>query len=118
MTACGISLLGDPGPAQLSRRTATRLRTLGIAVLAAIPAACGPVSPELAARQCEERARAADGPTGSVGVGFNDRGETLTKLSITIGSDYISGLDPHEVYDACVRRKTGQAPIRPLDLGE
>ena len=118
MTACGISWSGDPGSAQLSGRTAARLRTFGIAVMAALQAACGPVSPELAARQCEERARAADGPTGTVGVGFNDRGETLTKLSITIGSDYVRGLDPHEVYESCVRRKTGQAPIRPLDLGE
>ncbi len=96
----------------------TRLRAFGIAVVAALPAACGPVSPELAARQCEERAQAADGPTGSVGVGFNDRGETLTNLSITIGSDYVRGLDPHEVYESCVQRKTGLAPIRPLDLRE
>lgn len=118
MTAFGISWSGEPDIARLSGGTGTRLRTFGIAVLAALPAACGPVSPELAARQCEERARAADGPTGSVGVGFNDRGTSLATLSITIGSDYIRGLDPHEVYDACVRRKTGHAPIRPPDLGE
>lgn len=118
MTARGISWSGGPDIARLADGTATRLRTFGIAVLAALPAACGPVSPELAARQCEERAQAADGPTGSVGVGFNDRGTSLAKLSITIAGDYIRGLDPQEVYDACVRRKTGQAPIRPLDLGE
>lgn len=118
MTACGIFWSGDPDFALLSGRAATRLRAFGIAVLAALPAACGPVSPELAARQCEERARAAAGPTGSVGVGVNSRGETLAKLSITIGNDYVRGRDPHEVYGSCVRRKTGQDPIRPPDLGE
>ncbi len=118
MTACGISSACDPCVARLSGRNAFRLRTLGIAVLAVIPAACGPVSPELAARQCEERARAAAGPTGYVGFGFNDRGETRSKASITITSDFIRGIDPHEVYGSCVRQKTGQDPIRPLDLDE
>ena len=118
MTARGISSAGDPGFARLPGSNALRLRTLGIAVLAAIPAACGPVSPELAARQCEERARAAAGPTGFVGVAVNDRGVSRTKASITLTSDYFRGLDPHAVYGSCVRQKTGQAPIRPLDLDE
>ena len=118
MTACGISSAGEPGFARLPGRNASRLRTLGIAVLAFVPAACGPVSPELAARQCEERARAAAGPTGYVGFGVNDRGETRSKASIAITSDFVRGLDPHEVYGSCVRQKTGQDPIRPLDLDE
>lgn len=118
MTACSISCAGVPGFTQHSGGKPSRLRAFGIAVLAALPMACGPVSPEQAARQCEERARAAAGPTGSVGVGADSRGKTLAKLSITIGSDYVRGLDPSEVYGSCVRQKTGQAPIRPPDLGE
>lgn len=118
MTACGISAVGDRGVARLPGGNALCLRALAIAVLAAVPAACGPVSPESAARQCEERARAAAGPTGSVGFAVNDRGETRTGLSIGISSDYVRGLDPHEVYGSCVRQKTGQDPIRPLDLDE
>ena len=118
MTASSISTAGDPRFARLPGRNASRLRAFSIAVLAAIPAACGSVSPELAARQCEERARAAAGPTGYVGFGVNDRGETRSKASITITSDFVRGLDPHDVYGSCVRQKTGQDPIRPLDLDE
>ena len=82
----------------------------------AILAACGPVSPELAAKQCEERARAATGPTGSVGIAVNNRGETRARARLGITSDYLQGRDPYEVYDSCVRRKSGQGPIRPLIL--
>ena len=90
---------------------------LALAALAAL-AACGPVSPELAAKQCEERARAATGPTGSIGIGVNNKGDTRARASIGITSDYLYGRDPYEVYDSCVRRKTGQGPIRPLVLEE
>ncbi len=116
MTACGISRAGDPGFAQLPGRKASRLRAFAIATLAAIPAACGPVSPEAASRQCEERAGVTAGPAGYVGVGVKSGGEALSKVSITISSDYVRGLDPREVYDSCVRQKTGQDPVRPLNL--
>lgn len=79
-------------------------------------AACGPVSPELAARQCEERARAATGPTGEIGFGISSSGETAAGIEIGVTSDYLRGRDPYEVYDSCVRQKTGQGPIRPLVL--
>lgn len=38
-------------------------------------AACAPqpVDPERVAQQCEERARAAQGPTGSMTIGMNSR---------------------------------------------
>ncbi len=92
------------------KRTATVLLCLSTL------AACGPVSPERAADMCEERARAATGPTGEVGVGINNKGETSGSFEIGITSDYIQGRDPYEVYESCVRQKTGQGPIRPLDL--
>ena len=79
--------------------------------------ACGPMSPDRAADLCEDRARAATGPTGMVGIGIGSDGKTKTKASIGISSDYLQGRDPYVVYDQCVRQKTGQGPIRPLDLG-
>lgn len=81
-------------------------------------AACGPVSPELAARQCEERANAALGPTGEVGIGIASGGKTSAGFEIGVTSDYLQGRDPYEVYETCVRQKTGQVPIRPLVLRE
>lgn len=80
--------------------------------------ACGPMSPERAADVCEERARAATGPTGHVGVAVNNKGKTTAGLSVGVTSDYLLGKDPYRVYDDCVRRKSGQGPIRPLILEE
>lgn len=93
------------------------MRALAAILLTCIPlAACGPVSPELAARQCEERARAATGPTGEIGLGVSSDGDARAGFEIGVTSDYLQGRDPYEVYDTCVRQKTGQGPIRPLDL--
>jgi hypothetical protein len=86
------------------------------ALLLLLLAACGPVSPERAADMCEERARAATGPTGEFGIGINNRGETRSRVEIGVTSDYIQGRDPYIVYEECVRAKTGQGPIRPLVL--
>lgn len=80
-------------------------------------AACGPVSPERAAEICAERAREAAGPTGEVGIGIDSGGDFRPHIAIGISSDYLAGRDPQEVYDSCVRRMTGQGPVRPLDLG-
>lgn len=101
------------GSASLSRRL------IAPALLAtALLAACGPVSPELAARQCEDRANAAAGPTGEVGIGINNRGKVSTGIEIGVTSDFIRGRDPQAVYEDCVIAKTGQPPIRPLVLRE
>ena len=78
-------------------------------------AACGPVSPERAADMCEDRARAATGPTGEIGVGVGSNGAS-GRVEIGITSDFIRGRDPYIVYEECVRQKTGQGPIRPLVL--
>lgn len=74
------------------------------------------MSPERAADLCEERARAATGPTGEVGIGINNRGKTSSSIEIGVTSDYLRGRDPYVVYDECVRARTGQGPIRPLAL--
>jgi len=87
-----------------------------LAGLGLVPlAACGPVSPELAAKQCTERARAATGPTGKIEIGGGNRG-FHTGVEIGITSDFILGRDPQLVYENCVFDKTGQGPIRPLVL--
>lgn len=80
--------------------------------------ACGPMSPELAATQCEERARAAASPiSGTAAVGIGSSGVISdVDIGITISSDYVKGRDPYVVYDQCVRELSGQGPIRPLVL--
>lgn len=78
-------------------------------------AACDvpPPTPEEAALRCEERARAAQGPTGSVAVGANSEDGPYSAVSIGITADYLSGRDPLDVYNSCVIRLTGSAPYRP-----
>ncbi len=83
--------------------------------MAGLLAACAPISPELAARQCEERARAADGVTGEVGIGIGTGG-ARSKVKLGVSSDIFRQRDPYQVYDSCVREKSGQGPIRPLVL--
>lgn len=84
--------------------------------LAGTLAACGPIFPDLAAKQCEEQARSAAGPTGQIGIGVNSDGRATNSIEIGISSDFLIGKDPQQVYESCVRRKTGEAPIRPLEL--
>ena len=88
------------------------LSLLGVLTLAA----CGPTSPELAAKICEDRARAATGPTGSVGISARSDGSVRSKVKVGVTSDFLLKRDPYEVYDSCVRQKSGQGPIRPLVL--
>lgn len=78
-------------------------------------AACTPVpmNPEEAAQHCEERARAAQGPTGRVAVGVNSESGPFTNAEIGLSGDYLAGRDPVEVYTECVYDRTGMAPIRP-----
>lgn len=91
---------------------------IGAMALAALLAACTPVpvDPEEAARECEERARAAQGPTGTVTAGVNSETGAYTGVSIGITTDFLMGADPMEVYSDCVWSLTGQAPIRPPEL--
>ncbi|KPP84170.1 MAG: hypothetical protein HLUCCA08_01530 [Rhodobacteraceae bacterium HLUCCA08] len=75
-----------------------------------------PVDPERAAQRCEERARAAAGPTGEVRLGANSEDGPFAGVSIGISSDYLAGRDPMAVYEQCVYDLTGAAPIRPPRL--
>jgi len=80
--------------------------------------ACAPIPPERAAEICEERAQAAQGPTGGVTIGTNSNTGGFGRVEIGVSSDFISGRDPIEVYQECVFDRTGAAPIRPPVLRE
>ena len=72
-----------------------------------------PISPERAAEICEERARAAQGPTGRVSVGTNSNSGPFAGVEVGVSSDFVAGRDPVAVYEQCVLDRTGAAPIRP-----
>lgn len=93
------------------------LRAFALGSIAAL-AACDlpPPSRERAADQCEERARAAQGPTGNVTVGVNSNSGGFFEGSVGVSSDFLRGSDPLAVYESCVMRLTGQPPIRPPAL--
>ncbi|PWG17627.1 hypothetical protein [Salibaculum griseiflavum] len=78
-------------------------------------AACAPqpISPERAAEICEQRARAAQGPTGRVTIGASSSDGPFAGAEIGLSADYLAGRDPVEVYEECVFERTGAAPIRP-----
>ena len=78
--------------------------------------ACGPISPEAAADQCEERARSAAGPTGEARIGVNSQDGVVGGVELKVTSDFIAGRDPQLVYENCVFQLTGQGPVRPLRL--
>ena len=89
------------------------LRLVGVLGLVALAACEAPLlSPEQAALVCEERAREAQAPTGSVTVGANSRTGGFGGVSIGVTSDYLMGRDPVQVYEDCVMARSGQAPIR------
>jgi len=87
---------------------------LGLGLLAAC--APLPVDPERAAQACEERARAAQGPTGRVTVGTSSEDGAFGGVAIGLSGDYLTGRDPLAVYEECVVARTGAPPIRPPRL--
>ena len=91
---------------------------LTLAAGAMLLAACEqvPMDPEQAALACEQRARGAQGPTGSVVLGASSDDGPFLGTSIGITGDYLAGRDPVQVYDDCVIQKTGAPPIRPPRL--
>lgn len=74
------------------------------------------ISPEEAALECDEKARAAQGPTGRVTVGANSESGGFGGVEIGLSSDFLTGRDPVEVYTECVFDRSGTAPIRPPRL--
>jgi hypothetical protein len=78
-------------------------------------AACGPISVELAEKQCMERARLAAGPRGEIAIGAGSNGP-VTAYRLEINSDFLTGRDPSQVFDTCVVSKSGELPRTPLYL--
>jgi hypothetical protein len=93
-----------------------RLALAGMALAALAACAPVPVDPERVAQECEERARAAQGPTGTLTIGANSRSGPSLEGSIGVTGDFLAGRDPLQVYSSCVYQRTGQAPIRPPRL--
>ena len=89
------------------------IRLLPLPLLLAVACTPVPPSPEEVAQECEERARAAQGPTGSVTLGANSRTGLYSGVEIGVTSDYLAGRDPVAVYTDCVIRRSGQQPYRP-----
>jgi hypothetical protein len=80
-------------------------------------AACdNTVSPERAYADCSERARLAERPRGTVGLGVGSGGRAVSSFDVTVTGDFLAGRDPYVVYDQCFRRLTGAGPTRPLIL--
>jgi hypothetical protein len=77
-------------------------------------AACGPVPVERAEESCLEDAMLAQHPRGTVKLGVGSGGHRAASADITISSDYLTGRDPSEVFNSCVKRASGQFPTRPL----
>jgi len=94
------------------------MKPLSIMMIVAMLTACTPVpvDPERAAAQCEEQARAAQGPTGSVRIGANSNTGGYVRTEIGVTSDFLAGRDPMAVYEQCVYQRTGAGPIRPPRL--
>ena len=89
----------------------------GSMLVVAVVAGCGPASVASAERSCLQEARLAPGPRGAVSMGVVSDGGRIrpaTSLEIEVSSDPSAGRDPAAVFDNCVRRRSGQAPTRPL----
>lgn len=86
---------------------------LGISCLSLAACELPPPDPVKVAQECEERARAAQGPTSNITIGINSNSGGFASGSVGITSDFLRGRDPLEVYEACVFDRTGEAPIRP-----
>jgi hypothetical protein len=78
-------------------------------------ASCGPISVELAEKQCMERARLAAGPRGEIALGAGSNGP-VSAYRLEINSDFLTGRDPSQVFDTCVVSKSGELPRTPLYL--
>ncbi|WP_134678969.1 hypothetical protein [Paracoccus ravus] len=80
-------------------------------------AACAtaPVSVEEAEMICLRDARDAVRPRSEIGLGIGSDGYRGGYVGIELSSDYIMGRNPADVFEACVRRRSGLPPGRPLN---
>lgn len=89
---------------------------VGLGLVLALTACNIPVSPQQAADRCEDRARAAQAPEGSLSIGTNSNTGPFASASVSVSSDFVRGTDPVALYESCVFNLTGELPIRPPRL--
>lgn len=80
-------------------------------------AACAPPVPvpvEQAERDCLYDAVSARSPRTSIAIGIGSGGRTGLGVATEFSPDYLSGRTPSQAFDACVRRRSGRAPVTPL----
>ena len=95
-------------------RSATLLgRAMAVLVLPLAMSACAPVSVETAERQCypQYARKAPISGEGRIGA-TTDGAYTQMKLNLNLGTADQGDASAH--YDACVYRKSGRMPTRPL----
>ena len=81
-------------------------------------AACAPAVPvpvEQAERDCLYDALSARSPRTQIAIGIGSGGHAGVGVATEFSPDYLSGRTPSQAFDACVRRRSGQAPTTPLD---
>lgn len=85
-----------------------------LAAVALGAAACAPLPVERAETLCLADARRAAQPLrGEVRTGVTSGG-AATRVELDIGTPDLNGRDPAAEFEACVLRRSGQRPSRPL----
>ncbi len=85
----------------------------GLIVAGVTLAACAPVPVRMAERQCHAQFAPHKPVSGEAGMGVATDGfHSKMRVNINLGAN-MQG-DPSAAYDACVYRKSGQMPTRPL----
>ncbi|MBZ4023953.1 hypothetical protein CKO11_15995 [Rhodobacter sp. TJ_12] len=85
----------------------------GLAAAGVTLAACGPVPVEVAERQCLNQVRPTAPISGEARMGVTTEGfRSGTELTFNLGTG--SQGDPSARFNACVKRKSGRMPTRPL----
>lgn len=92
-------------------------RVLALAGLVLL-AACAP-TPEQVADRCESDVRRTTGLTGTFGMGYaSGRGfVNESEVGISAGVTLGGAPDPRTAFEDCVRRRSGQGPVRPFTGG-
>lgn len=92
------------------------LRAALLILVAVAPlAACALMPVDQAERLCVEQANQALRPRGKVAMGVGSGGRPVGALDVTISSDFLLGRDPAQVFDSCVKARSGKFPTRSLD---
>ena len=81
-------------------------------VLPLAVAACGPIPVDRAEEACFEQIGPAPGVRGTAAMGVGSDG-LITDIDVEFTASNSRG-DPAAAYEACVYRKSGQLPRRPL----